>query len=309
MRYLDFEKELSLLDLELKNSLASEAEEILKKIDKCEEKTFKKMSDFQILQISRHPDRPHCLDYIDNILDKDSDFDISGDRAFSDDEAIVCRFGKINGEKVLMIGEQKGRDVILRKKHNFGMPHPEGYRKALRIAKLAEKFNIPIFMFIDTPGAFPGIGAEERGQSSAIATNLYEFSDLKVPTFSLVIGEGGSGGALAIGVANKLIMLEYSIFSVISPEGCSAILWKDSEHVEKASEALKITSHELKENNLIQMIIEEGSKPAHRHPKVISSKIKICFTELLKEYKTKTPDEIISERYEVLRNIKYPTTI
>ncbi len=231
-------------------------------LDKEVAKTFTKLTPFQQLQLARHVDRPYALDYINALLsDK---YELHGDRHFRDDAAILCYMGYIGEQKVIVIGEQKGRGTQNKIKRNFGMPHPEGYRKALRVAKLAEKFNIPLIMLIDTPGAYPGIGAEERNQSEAIARNLLELSALNTKTISIVIGEGGSGGALAIGVADKLAMMRYSVFSVISPEGCSAILWNDPAKVEAATNAMKITSRDLKELGLIDDIIDEPLIGAHR---------------------------------------------
>ncbi|NPA73240.1 MAG: acetyl-CoA carboxylase carboxyl transferase subunit alpha, partial [Epsilonproteobacteria bacterium] len=225
--YLDFENRIKQIDDDLtsakiKNDI--EAVKILEKdLEKEIAKTYKNLSDYQKLQLARHPDRPYALDYV-RILLKDY-YEIHGDRAFRDDEAIVCFVGFLGERKVVIIGEQKGRGTKYKLKRNFGMPHPEGYRKALRVAKMAEKFKLPILFLIDTPGAYPGIGAEERGQSEAIARNLLELSRLNTPTVAVVIGEGGSGGALAIGVSDKFAMMKYSVFSVISPEGCAAILW------------------------------------------------------------------------------------
>ena len=208
------------------------------------------LTDLEILKIARHKNRPHAIDFIDNIIDKDTSFQIQGDRHIANDEAIIARFGTINKIKCLIIGEEKGRTIEEKRKCNFGMPHPEGYRKAIRAAKLAEKFNIPIITFVDTPGAFPGIEAEERGQSEAIANSIYSFAELKVPVISVIIGEGGSGGALAVATANQLAMLKYSVFSVISPEGCAAILWNDPTKVEEARPAEKNTWKGMKKDYL-----------------------------------------------------------
>ncbi|HGZ70255.1 MAG TPA: acetyl-CoA carboxylase carboxyl transferase subunit alpha, partial [Nitratifractor sp.] len=242
--YLDFEKPIESIENDIESAKARgdvAAVEILHKDLKKEvKKLFGGLSDYQKLQLARHPDRPYALDYIRLIMQDAQE--IHGDRTFRDDAAIICYLGWIDGQKSVVIGEQKGRGTKHKIKRNFGMPHPEGYRKALRAVKLAEKFNIPVLMLIDTPGAYPGLGAEERGQSEAIARNLFELSGIKVPLVSIVIGEGGSGGALAIGVADRLAMMHYSVFSVISPEGCSAILWNDPSKVEQATKALKITS-------------------------------------------------------------------
>ncbi|EAJ0348234.1 acetyl-CoA carboxylase carboxyltransferase subunit alpha [Campylobacter lari] len=264
--YLDFEKNIQQIDEDLANAKIKgddEAVKILEKnLEKETQKVYKNLSDYQRLQLARHPDRPYALDYIQAIL---SDaYEIHGDRAFRDDPAIVCYAGYIGGKKVIVIGEQKGRGTKDKLHRNFGMPHPEGYRKALRVAKMAEKFDIPVLFLVDTPGAYPGVGAEERGQSEAIARNLYELSALKTITLAVVIGEGGSGGALAIGVADKLAMMKNSVFSVISPEGCAAILWNDPSKSEAATKAMKVTADDLKTQGLIDDVIEEPMSGAHR---------------------------------------------
>ncbi|EGK8090623.1 acetyl-CoA carboxylase carboxyltransferase subunit alpha [Campylobacter lari] len=264
--YLDFEKNIQQIDEDLANAKIKgddEAVKILEKnLEKETQKVYKNLSDYQRLQLARHPDRPYALDYIQAIL---SDaYEIHGDRAFRDDPAIVCYAGYIGGKKVIVIGEQKGRGTKDKLHRNFGMPHPEGYRKALRVAKIAEKFDIPVLFLVDTPGAYPGVGAEERGQSEAIARNLYELSALKTITIAVVIGEGGSGGALAIGVADKLAMMKNSVFSVISPEGCAAILWNDPSKSEAATKAMKVTADDLKTQGLIDDVIDEPISGAHR---------------------------------------------
>ncbi|EAH7030256.1 acetyl-CoA carboxylase carboxyltransferase subunit alpha [Campylobacter lari] len=264
--YLDFEKNIQQIDEDLANAKIKcddEAVKILEKnLEKETQKVYKNLSDYQRLQLARHPDRPYALDYIQAIL---SDaYEIHGDRAFRDDPAIVCYAGYIGGKKVIVIGEQKGRGTKDKLHRNFGMPHPEGYRKALRVAKMAEKFDIPVLFLVDTPGAYPGVGAEERGQSEAIARNLYELSALKTITIAVVIGEGGSGGALAIGVADKLAMMKNSVFSVISPEGCAAILWNDPSKSEAATKAMKVTADDLKTQGLIDDVIDEPISGAHR---------------------------------------------
>ena len=270
----------SITTAQLKNDI--HAIEILQKdLDKEIHKVYSNLSDYQKLQLARHPDRPYTMDYI-NLLLKDS-MEIHGDRHFSDDNAIVCYLGKIDNQKVMVIGEEKGRGTKNKIQRNFGMPNPEGYRKALRVAKIAEKFNIPLLMLIDTPGAYPGVGAEERGQSEAIAKNLQDFSVLKIPTISIVIGEGGSGGALAIAVADRLAMMEYSVFSVISPEGCAAILWNDPSKIESATQSMKITPESLKEAGLIDAIIEEPKIGAHRDKEMAAKKIKEYFLTSLQE--------------------------
>ncbi len=303
--YLDFEKSIEEIQHSIETAKAkgdSAAVEILEKdLDKEVKKVFGNLNDYQKLQLARHPDRPYALDYIREIMEDGQE--IHGDRTFRDDAAIVCYLGWIDGEKTLVVGEQKGRGTKNKLKRNFGMPHPEGYRKALRAIKLAEKFDIPVLMFIDTPGAYPGIGAEERGQSEAIARNLFELSDVKVPLVSIVIGEGGSGGALAIGVADKLAMMRYSVFSVISPEGCSAILWNDPRKVEQATKALKITPDALKEHNLIDDIIDEPLIGAHRDKKMAAKVVKDYYLKSLKELKALPKEKLVQKRYEKLISI------
>ena len=264
--YLDFEKSIKQIDEDITAAKIrgdEDAVEILNKnLEKEISKVYKNLNEYQRLQLARHPDRPYAIDYIRALLQDARE--LHGDRAFRDDPSIVCYLGIMGNRKIAVIAEQKGRGTKNKLKRNFGMPHPEGYRKALRVAKLAEKFNLPILFLIDTPGAYPGLGAEERGQSEAIARNLYELSDIKTPTIAVVIGEGGSGGALAIGVADRLAMLQNSIFSVISPEGCAAILWNDPSKSEAATKALKITAEELKDLGLIDDMIKEPKTGAHR---------------------------------------------
>ncbi len=298
--YLEFEDKIKKIEEDIgiaKTKADEHAVEILeKKLEKEVEKTFKNLSDYQKLQLARHPDRPYALDYI-NLLLKDA-YELHGDRHYVDDKAIVCYLGYIDNQKVMVIGEQKGRGTKDKISRNFGMPNPEGYRKALRCARLAEKFQIPILMLVDTPGAYPGIGAEERNQSEAIARNLFEFADLTTPTISVVIGEGGSGGALAISVADKLAMMRYSVYAVISPEGCSAILWSDSSKVETAANALKITADNLKELNLIDDIIDEPLIGAHRQKKAAAKALKEYFLNSLEELKKLTPAQRYQKKYE-----------
>ncbi|MDA3053067.1 acetyl-CoA carboxylase carboxyl transferase subunit alpha [Campylobacter sp. JMF_01 NE2] len=296
--YLDFEKSIKQIDDDIANAKIrgdEDAVEILNKnLEKEVAKIYKNLSEYQRLQLARHPDRPYAIDYIRALL-KDA-HEIHGDRAYRDDASIVCYLGIIGTRKIVVIAEQKGRGTKNKLKRNFGMPHPEGYRKALRVAKLAEKFNLPILFLIDTPGAYPGIGAEERGQSEAIARNLYELSNLRTPTIAVVIGEGGSGGALAIGVADKLAMLQNSIFSVISPEGCAAILWNDPEKSEAATKALKITAEELKELNLIDDVIEEPKMGAHRDRDATAKLLGNYVLAELDKLANLSIDEIITRR-------------
>ncbi|RDU74429.1 acetyl-CoA carboxylase carboxyl transferase subunit alpha [Helicobacter anseris] len=283
--YLDFEKKIKTIQDEIEMAVIrgdTAARDILEvELEKEVRSVYSNMSDYQKLQLARHPDRPYALDYIQMLL-TDS-YEIYGDRHFGDDKAIVCFIGKIDGNSVLVIGEEKGRGTKTKVMRNFGMPNPEGYRKALRAAKFAEKFDIPILMLVDTAGAYPGIGAEERGQSEAIAKNLQEFANIKVPTISIIIGEGGSGGALAIGVADRLAMMQYSIFSVISPEGCAAILWNDPTKIESATKAMKITPNDLKNFGLIDDIILEPTKGAHRDKDFAAQSIKKYFLDNLQQ--------------------------
>ncbi len=300
--YLDFESKIESIQEELVSALAIENIEAVNKyqaeLDKEVQKTYGSLSDFQKLQLARHPDRPYALDYIRLLMD--DAYEIHGDRAFRDDPAILCYIGWINGQKTMLIGEQKGRGVKNKIKRNFGMPNPEGYRKALRAVKMAEKFDIPVLMLIDTPGAYPGLGAEERGQSEAIAKNLFEFASVKVPMVSVVIGEGGSGGALAIGVADKLAMMRYSVFAVISPEGCSAILWNDPSKVEAATKALKITPNYLLEHGLVDDVLDEPLIGAHRDKETAADVLKRYFLESVQALRELSEDEMLDQRYKRL---------
>lgn len=296
--YLDFEQSIKQIDDDIANARIrgdEHAVEILNKnLEKETAKIYKNLNEFQRLALARHPDRPYAIDYIKGMM-RDY-YELHGDRAFRDDAAIVCFIGYIGAKKVVVIGEQKGRGTKNKLKRNFGMPHPEGYRKALRVAKMAEKFGLPILFLIDTPGAYPGIAAEERGQSEAIARNLFEFANLKTPMIAVVIGEGGSGGALAIGVADKLAMMRNSVFSVISPEGCAAILWNDPSKQEQATKALKITADDLKSLNLIDDVIEESINGAHRDKETAIKALASYFiTELDKLEKLKI-DELLNAR-------------
>jgi len=300
--YLDFESKIEKIQEEIVSAHAianlDAANKYQNELEEEVQKTFGALSDFQKLQLARHPDRPYSLDYIKFLMD--DAYEIHGDRAFRDDPAILCYIGWINGQKTMLIGEQKGRGVKNKIKRNFGMPNPEGYRKALRAVKMAEKFDIPVLMLIDTPGAYPGLGAEERGQSEAIAKNLFEFASVKVPLISIVIGEGGSGGALAIGVADKLAMMRYSVFSVISPEGCSAILWNDPTKVEAATKALKITPDDLLEHGLVDDVLDEPLIGAHRDKQTAANVVKQYFLESVKALRELSEDELLDQRYKRL---------
>ncbi len=300
--YLEFEKKIEQIQEDIDGARAKNDEYALeaheKELEKEVTKTMKGLSDYQKLQLARHPDRPYALDYIRYMMT--DAYEIHGDRAFRDDPAILCYLGYIDGQKTMVIGEQKGRGTKHKLKRNFGMPNPEGYRKALRAVRLAEKFNIPVLMLIDTPGAYPGLGAEERGQSEAIAKNLFEFTNIKVPMISVVIGEGGSGGALAIGVADKLAMMRYSVFAVISPEGCAAILWNDPAKVEQAAKALKITPDDLLSHGLVDDILDEPLIGAHRTKQESAMVVQEYFLEQVKALKALSIDEMLEKRYKRL---------
>ena len=303
--YLDFEQKIQQIQEEIVSAEVrhdDHAADILKKdLEKEVSKTYKNLSPYQELQLARHPDRPYALDYINQLLE--DKYELHGDRHFRDDAAIVCYMGYIEGQRVMVIGEQKGRGTKNKLKRNFGMPHPEGYRKALRCAQLADKFNIPLVMLIDTPGAYPGLGAEERNQSEAISRNLLELSRLETIMISIVIGEGGSGGALAIGVADRLAMMRYSVFSVISPEGCSAILWNDPSKAEAATKALKITSKDLKELDLIDDVIDEPMIGAHRDREGAAEAMKGYILEKINELSNYSGSERRNKRYDRLTGI------
>ncbi len=308
LKFLDFEQpiaeleakieELRLIGFDHEINVSEEIARLEEKSRSLTESIFSALSPWQISQLSRHPLRPYTLDYIDFIFD---DFnELRGDRHYADDPAIVGGLARFDGQPVMVIGHYKGRDTKEKIHRNFGMPRPEGYRKALRLMKMAERFGLPVFCFIDTPGAYPGIGAEERGQSEAIARNLFEMSKLQVPVICTVIGEGGSGGALAIGVGDRLLMLEYSTYSVISPEGCASILWKSADKAEQAAEAMAITSEKLEELGLIDSVIKEPLGGAHRDVKQAAASLKEKLQEQLQEI-TKSPiDELLEKRYERL---------
>ena len=297
--YLDFENKIEKIQEEIVSAHAIANMDAVTKhqeeLEKEVQKTFSSLSDFQKLQLARHPDRPYALDYIKALMT--DAYEIHGDRAFRDDPAMLCYIGWIDGQKTMLIGEQKGRGVKNKIKRNFGMPNPEGYRKALRAVRMAEKFDIPVLMLIDTPGAYPGLGAEERGQSEAIAKNLFEFVSVKVPLISVVIGEGGSGGALAIGVADKFAMMRYSVFAVISPEGCSAILWNDPTKVEAATKALKVTPTDLLEHKLIDDILDEPLIGAHRDKTTAAEVLKTYFLDSVKALRELSVEEMLEQRY------------
>ncbi|MCP4596040.1 acetyl-CoA carboxylase carboxyl transferase subunit alpha [Neptuniibacter sp.] len=306
--YLDFEQPIAELQAKIEelrlvgdSAELNISEEITRLEDKSRSLTktiFTDLSAWQISQLARHPQRPYTLDYIDYIFEE---FDeIHGDRHFSDDQAIVGGIARLDEQPVMIIGHQKGRGVQERQKRNFGMPRPEGYRKALRLMEMAERFKMPILTFIDTPGAYPGIDAEERGQSEAIAFNLAKMSQLKTPVISTVIGEGGSGGALAIGVCDELMMLNYSTYSVISPEGCASILWKSAERASDAAKAMGITSDRLHELGLVDQVVSEPLGGAHRDPALMAANLKRHLAETLDKLSALPVDELLERRYQRL---------
>lgn len=301
--YLDFEQPIAELEEKIQAlenvkdniDIAEEIGALKTKSEALTKKIFSSLSDWQISQLARHPKRLYTLDYVDAIFDEF--IELHGDRAFADDKAMIGGIAKLDNTSFMFIGQQKGRSTKEKLHHNFGMPRPEGYRKALRLMKMAEKFSLPIVTFIDTPGAYPGIGAEERGQSEAIARNLYEMSTLKTPIISIIIGEGGSGGALAIGLADITLMFEYSIFSVISPEGCASILYKDASKASIAAESLKLTSKHLKKNKLVEKVIPEPLGGIHRNPAQACELLKKAIKKQLKAVSEIPTDQLLRERH------------
>ena len=291
-------EELRLVGNDNEINIQEEIERLEGKSRSLTESIFSNLTPWQISQLARHPLRPYTLEYVSRIID---DFEeLHGDRAFADDKAIVGGLGRIDGRPVMLIGHQKGRDTKEKIARNFGMPRPEGYRKALRLMRLAERFAVPVLTFIDTPGAYPGVGAEERGQSEAIARNLFEMAGLRTPIVATVIGEGGSGGALAIGVADRLLMLQFSTYSVISPEGCASILWKDAEKAPLAAEAMAITSKQLKDNGLIDDIVPEPLGGGHRDPDAVARNLKAALLRALDTVCDVAIDRLLEQRYERL---------
>ena len=309
--YLEFEKpiaelekkieELTLFTSNGKVDLEEEVLKLHKKADQLRAEIYSKLTPWQKAQISRHPNRPYTLDYIEAMT---TDFiEMHGDRAFADAPAIVCGIARMEGSSIVVIGHQKGRSTKDKITRNFGMPNPEGYRKALRAMRFAEKFRKPIVAFIDTPGAYPGIGAEERGQGESIARNLYVMSALRTPVVSIVIGEGGSGGALALGVADRVLMLEHSTYSVISPEGCAAILWNNGAKANEAAELLKITAHDLFQMNVIDEVVEEPVGGAHRDPRRAAELLKDAVIRNMSELTQMPLDDLVRLRYEKFRKL------
>jgi len=306
--YLDFEQPIAELQAkidELRNvgtdnalNLEEEIQRLQAKMQQKVESIFSSLDAWQIAQLSRHPLRPYTLDYIDMLFDEFHE--LHGDRAFADDHAIVAGLARFRGRAVVIIGHQKGRDTKAKVFRNFGMPRPEGYRKAMRLMNLAARFHLPVLTFIDTPGAYPGVGAEERGQSEAIARNLAVMSALPTPIVCTIIGEGGSGGALAIGVGDRVNMLQYSTYSVISPEGCASILWKDAANAQEAASALGITSDRLQGLGLIDEVIAEPLGGAHKDPQAVAASIGECLERQLAELDDLTAEQILERRYERL---------
>lgn len=307
--FLEFEKPIVELEKKISDmkdfstgetiELGGEIASLQKKLDKLRKEIYENLTRWQKVQLSRHPKRPYALDYINEIS---TDFiELHGDRYYADDKAMIGGFGTIDGQKVMFVGQQKGKDTKDKLYRNFGMAHPEGYRKAMRLFKLAEKFNVPIVILIDTPGAFPGIGAEERGQAEAIARNIRDMSRLTVPILVIIIGEGASGGALGIGVGDIVLMLEYSWYSVISPEGCAAILWRDAVYAPDAADALKPTSDDLIDLKIIDNIIKEPPSGAHNDPKQAAVYVKEAIINSLEELKSLTVDDMLQKRLDKYR--------
>ena len=306
LKFLDFEQPIAELEAKIEElrkvefdndiNISDTLKQLEEKCERLTESIFADLSDWQFSQLSRHPERPYTLDYIERIF---TDFhELHGDRAYADDPAIVCGLAKLEGAPVMVIGHQKGRDTKEKIYRNFGMPRPEGYRKALRVMKMAERFHIPVICLIDTPGAYPGIGAEERGQSEAIARNLFEMSTLRTPIICTVIGEGGSGGALAIGVGDRLIMLEFSTYAVISPEGCASILWKSAEKSQLAAEAMGITSDRVREQGLLDEVVREPVGGGHRNYQKIALSLRETLIRHLDELKQENIDDLLDKRYQ-----------
>ncbi len=307
--FLDFEQPIAELEAKIEElrfvqddsalDISEEIRRLQKKSQTLTKDTYAKLNAWQVSQVARHPQRPYTLDYVQGLF---TDFsELHGDRAYADDRAIVGGMARFNGEPVMVIGHQKGRDTKEKIARNFGMPRPEGYRKALRLMRLAEKFRLPIFTFIDTPGAYPGIGAEERGQSEAIARNLYVMAELNTPVICTVVGEGGSGGALAIGVGDRTLILQYSTYSVISPEGCASILWKSADKASVAAETLAITADRLKANGLVDRIVEEPLGGAQRDWDAMFQSMRRALTDTLGELRKQPLSALLDARYQRLR--------
>jgi len=310
MNFLEFEQPIAELEAKIDELkfVTSDAEvNIGEEISRLRAKSralttsiFSNLTQWQIAQLARHPQRPYTLDYISSVF---TDFqELHGDRMYADDHAIVAGPARLDGQPVMIVGQQKGRDTKERVRRNYGMPKPEGYRKALRLMHMAEKFHMPLITLIDTAGAYPGVGAEERGQSEAIARNLFEMAQLKVPIISVVIGEGGSGGALAIGVCDRLLMLQYSIYSVISPEGCAGILWRSADKKDLAAEAMGVSAERIAKLGLVDEVIKEPLGGAHRDPQVISDDVKAALKRHLAELTALSTEQLLEKRHERLRS-------
>ena len=306
--FLDFEQPVAELETKIEElryvqdesavDISEEIARLQKKSQQLTKDIYAKLTPWQVTQIARHAQRPYTLDYVAQLF---TDFhELHGDRHFADDLSIVGGLARFNGQSCMVIGHQKGRDTKERGLRNFGMTKPEGYRKALRLMKLAEKFALPLFTFVDTPGAYPGIDAEERNQSEAIGRNIFEMAQLRVPIVSTIIGEGGSGGALAIAVADHVLMLQYAVYSVISPEGCASILWKSAERAPEAAEALGLTAHRLKALGLIDKIVSEPVGGAHRDPPAMATSLKRALSESLRQFQDTKPADLVKQRYERL---------
>jgi acetyl-CoA carboxylase carboxyl transferase subunit alpha len=308
--FLEFETPIAELDAKIEElryvqnesavDISEEIERLDKKSQQLTKDIYSSLTPWQVTQIARHPQRPYTLDYINELF---TDFtELHGDRSYADDLSIVGGLARFNGQACMVLGQQKGRDTKERGLRNFGMSRPEGYRKALRLMRLAEKFKLPLFTFVDTPGAYPGIGAEERGQSEAIGHNIFEMAQLEVPIIVTIIGEGGSGGALALSVGDQLLMLQYSVYSVISPEGCASILWKSAERASDAADALGITAHRLKALGLVDKIVSEPVGGAHRDPKAMSASLKRALGDALRQVVDLKPKELLERRYQRLQS-------
>jgi len=307
--FLDFEQPIAELETKIEElryvqtesavDISDEIDQLSKKSQQLTKDIYSDLSPWQVTKIARHPERPYTLDYLSEIF---TDFiELHGDRHFADDLSIVGGLARFNGQPCVVLGHQKGRDTKERAARNFGMSRPEGYRKALRLMKLAEKFGLPVFTFVDTPGAYPGIGAEERGQSEAIGRNIYEMAQLQVPIISTIIGEGGSGGALAISVADQVLMLQYSVYSVISPEGCASILWKTGDKASEAAEAMGITAHRLKALGLVDKIVNEPVGGGHRDTKQMAAFLKRALGDAWRQVSDLKTKELLERRYERLQ--------
>jgi acetyl-CoA carboxylase carboxyl transferase subunit alpha len=310
LKFLDFEQPIAELEAKIDElrfvgddseiNISDEIERLKEKSEELTRSIFSSLSAWQVAQLARHPLRPYTLDYLEVIA---PDFqELHGDRMYADDPAIVGGIGRLDGKPVMFIGQQKGRDTKSRVRRNYGMPKPEGYRKALRLMRMAERFRLPIVTFIDTPGAYPGLDAEERGQSEAIARNLFEMARLRVPVVCVVIGEGGSGGALAIGIGDRLIMLQYSVYSVISPEGCASILWKSAEKAELAAEAMGITAPRLQELGLVDEVLKEPLGGAHRDPRAMAESLQSALIGALRELEVPDTAELLKRRHARLQS-------